>query len=86
MFLKILDNFGNTRIRIEFIVGGNPEGEKKREKLNDRTERISEVVNIFYIKKPLFGSNAVLISSDRNSRNTPPPSIPTSSRPMLLII
>lgn len=38
------------------------------------------------MKKPRFGSKAVFINSERNSRKTPPPSIPASSNPMLLII
>ena len=33
------------------------------------------------MKKPLLGSKAVLISSDKNSRKTPPPSMPASSKP-----
>lgn len=39
-----------------------------------------------HMKNPLFGSKAVLMSSDKNSRNTPPPSMPTSSNPTLFII
>ena len=37
------------------------------------------------VKYPLLGLYPVLMASDKNSRNNPPPSIPGSSRPWALI-
>lgn len=85
MFLIIFNNFANTWIWIEFIVGGYPVESERETMMMIQAKMQRETIET-YMKNPRFGSKEVFISSDKNSRKTPPPSIPTSSKPILLII